>query len=99
MKVLRIAAFGTLLLLSARIGSAADEPKKAAEKKPGFDVTLVDKSVSPCANFYQYACGGWIAANPIPPEYSFWGRFNELADRNREPPGHPREGVEARSRA
>jgi putative endopeptidase len=84
MKLLRVAVPVCLLLLSARFGAAADEPKKPAGKNPGFDVTLVDKSVSPCANFYQYACGGWLAANPIPPEYATWGRFNELADRNRD---------------
>jgi putative endopeptidase len=84
MRILRFVALALLLSLAAGTGFAADEPKKPASKNPGFDVTLVDKSVSPCANFYQYACGGWLAANPIPPEYSTWGRFNELADRNRD---------------
>jgi putative endopeptidase len=72
-----------LALALPRSAFAADEPKKLAGKA-GFDAALVDKSVKPCANFYQYACGGWLAANPIPPEYSSWGRFNELAERNRE---------------
>ena len=35
-------------------------------------------------NFYLYACGTWIKNNPIPPQYSRWGRFNELADHNLE---------------
>ena len=35
-------------------------------------------------DFYQYACGGWIKANPIPPDQSRWGRFSELEERNRE---------------
>ncbi|HVU35948.1 MAG TPA: M13 family metallopeptidase [Opitutaceae bacterium] len=42
-----------------------------------------DPSVKPQSDFYQYADGGWIKANPIPPEYSSWGAFNELAERNR----------------
>jgi predicted metalloendopeptidase len=48
----------------------------------GVDLKAIDSSVNPCQNFYLYACGGWKKANPIPPEYSRWGRFNELADRN-----------------
>jgi putative endopeptidase len=84
MRSFRLTGLAFLLMLAARAGSAADEPKKTAAKTPGFDVSLVDKSVAPCANFYQYACGGWLSNNPIPPEYSTWGRFNELADRNRD---------------
>ena len=44
----------------------------------------VDKTVDPCQNFYLYACGTWIKQNPIPPQYSRWGRFTELAEHNQE---------------
>lgn len=43
----------------------------------------MDPMANPCVDFYQYACGGWMANNPIPPDESTWGQFNELADRNR----------------
>src|SRR5580658_8835606 len=52
------------------------------QKFNGFDSSSLDKSADPCGNFYQYACGGWMAANPIPADQSRWGRFNALHERN-----------------
>jgi endothelin-converting enzyme/putative endopeptidase len=51
---------------------------------PSFDPRAIDRSVSPCANFYQYACGTWNRNNPIPADQASWGRFNELQENNRE---------------
>src|SRR5262249_9125094 len=48
----------------------------------GFDPNAMDKTADPCTDFFQYACGGWVAKNPIPAEYPDWDRFSELYERN-----------------
>jgi putative endopeptidase len=53
------------------------------QKPTGFDPASLNRSVDPCANFYVYACGGWMAANPVPADQSTWGRFDSLQERNR----------------
>lgn len=49
----------------------------------GFDAGALDKTASPCKDFYQYSCGTWLKNNPVPPDQASWGRFSELAERNR----------------
>src|SRR3989440_5384554 len=49
-----------------------------------FDVAGMDTNTSACADFYQYANGGWLAANPISAAYPAWGVANVLDEKNRE---------------
>lgn len=49
----------------------------------GLDLTNLDRTISPCDDFYEYAVGGWRTANPLPAAYARYGRFEEVADRNR----------------
>ena len=43
-----------------------------------------DPSIDPGEDFYRFANGGWLDANPIPPGYGAWGAFHEVDHRNRE---------------
>lgn len=49
----------------------------------GVDKANLDETTKPGVDFYQYACGGWMAANPLTPEYSRYGTFDQLGELNR----------------
>lgn len=49
---------------------------------PVFRVEDMDPSVAPSQDFYRFANGGWLDANPVPDEYPSWGSFQELNARN-----------------
>jgi predicted metalloendopeptidase len=51
-----------------------------ASAASGIDTTAIDQKADPCVDFYQYACGNWIAHNPLPADRSQWARFTELSD-------------------
>jgi putative endopeptidase len=55
---------------------------QVGQNPPPLDLTNMDTSVKPQDDFYLYANGGWLKRNPVPPEYSRWGSFTELEDKN-----------------
>lgn len=53
-----------------------------ADKLKGVDTASLNRKAKPQDNFFEFANGGWIKANPIPATEGRWGSFNALAERN-----------------
>ena len=50
--------------------------------RSGINLADLDTSARPADDFYEYACGGWMKANPLPAAYSRYGSFDRLAEDN-----------------
>jgi putative endopeptidase len=70
--------FSLLCAFSLR---AAQQPQ-IEPNPPPLDPKNMDTSVKPQDDFYLYANGGWLQRNLVPPEYSRWGSFDELTEKN-----------------
>ena len=74
---------GFAILTSLLAAFAGAHPLLAADDAThGYDVANLDRTCKPCDDFYQFAVGGWLKNNPIPPEFPEWGSFITLADKN-----------------
>lgn len=71
-----------IAILLSILACKNDEKNTTEAIKKGFDTTQLDRSADPCDNFYQFAVGGWIKNNPIPPTEARWSSFNILKEEN-----------------
>jgi len=74
----------------------------AGNLERAVDRSNLDPTTAPGENFYQYACGGWMKANPLDPQYARFGTFDQLAENSRSQlkdiithlgTGHPRGSI------
>jgi putative endopeptidase len=67
---------------AAQSSSAVPPPSTTAGSERSVELQSIDRTAQACTDFYQYACGGWMAANPLPADQQRWGRFTEIQQRN-----------------
>ncbi|MBI3478240.1 MAG: M13 family metallopeptidase [Acidobacteria bacterium] len=72
----------TLIVVLTLCCGLLTQTRSLAEPMPTlehFSPAMADKDLDPCADFFQYSCGKWLKANPIPSDQPSWGTFNSLA--------------------
>ena len=56
----------SIFSLSQAPAGSKDADAANSQNAPGFSIDNIDKSVDPCVDFYQYACGNWMKRAEIP---------------------------------
>jgi putative endopeptidase len=75
-------AAGQSPAIAPNASTDASAKPQVDKNPPPLDPKNMDTSVKPADDFYMFANGGWITNNPVPPEFSRWAAFNELAEKN-----------------
>ena len=85
MNKIKILSLGIVTLLLASCGDSSTETKDVDMKKnTALNKEDMNLSVKPGENFFEYANGGWMKANPVPSDKTQYGSFTVLYDNNQE---------------
>ncbi|CAA7386672.1 M13 family metallopeptidase [Chryseobacterium fistulae] len=82
MKRITLSLFLLAGICSQSMVSAQNKATKTvmATTDKGLDISLMDKSVRPQDDFYNYVNGSWMKTAKIPADKPTWGSFNKLAE-------------------
>ncbi|WP_210151060.1 M13 family metallopeptidase [Chryseobacterium scophthalmum] len=80
MKKLTLSLFLLAGVCSQNTLNAQTKSTKTITSDKGLDISLMDKSVRPQDDFYNYVSGTWMKTAKIPSDKPTWGSFNKLAD-------------------
>jgi putative endopeptidase len=82
----RVAILLAIVVSVVTLSALSQQPAPPTAPAPElrvFDPSLIDASVDPCDDFYQFSCRNWFKRNPLPADQTSYGRFAELEELNR----------------
>jgi putative endopeptidase len=78
MRLLTALAASIVVCVTLLAPIASAEGPESLPELERFSPDQVDRTLDPCSDFFQYACGKWMKANPIPPDQTSSGTFTKL---------------------
>lgn len=78
----RASSHAVAIFAAIALGSVPADSQTPVQAGAPLRLSDLDTTVKACTDFYSYSSGGWLKANPVPAQFSTWGPFQELRERN-----------------